>query len=449
MNVDSDDHFQPGAFVRSTRKRRILLASAVAAICFVVYLANGRTLEIRQGFDTIPNRLLPFSILGYGTVTADPFRDDFQSIGGFRGYFQERRGSLVSFYPIGTVWVALPYYLPSYLYLEATGRTTHDRLFRASEPAEKFAASAIAATAVAILFLLLSRTSGQGTSLVVALAFGLGTLMWAVASQALWQHGPAVLCLLLGLSFLMASRSGFRVFAAGFFLGVMFSVRPPTVPFLLAGVLCLILTERTLTLIRHCALFGTGVLLSVLPTLINNCYYYGNLTGGYSAVSAQFRADRILEGLTGLLLSPNRGLLVFTPLVIPGFVGCAVAMASPRKHPALFAFSWAAAFYLIFHASFYTWAGGWTFGPRYTIEILPVLALASTLTARWMGRRSVRLVVAALFLWSLLVQVNGAIMYPASSWNARMSPDMEAAAWNFEHILLWEDFKAWLDLQSR
>src|SRR5688572_11963694 len=84
-----------------------LQATLIFAASLALYLANGKTVPFEQGFDSIPNRLIPFSILRYGTVTMDPFREAFARHGGARGYAQERRGALVSFYPIGTPIVAL------------------------------------------------------------------------------------------------------------------------------------------------------------------------------------------------------------------------------------------------------------------------------------------------------------------------------------------------------
>ena len=40
---------------------------------FALYLANGKVSQHLQSGDTIPNRLLPFSLLRFGTITADPF----------------------------------------------------------------------------------------------------------------------------------------------------------------------------------------------------------------------------------------------------------------------------------------------------------------------------------------------------------------------------------------
>src|ERR1051326_7161135 len=52
-------------------------ALLVALLCFTAYLSNGRTLPLDMGGDTIPTRLIPFSILRYGEVTVAPVRPYF------------------------------------------------------------------------------------------------------------------------------------------------------------------------------------------------------------------------------------------------------------------------------------------------------------------------------------------------------------------------------------
>ncbi len=48
-----------------------------------------------------------------------------------------------------------------------------------------------------------------------------------------------------------------------------------------------------------------------------------------------------------------------------------------------------------------------------------------------------------LVLASVLVEIDGAVCYPASSWHARMAAYPEAS-WDFRHPMLLEDFRTWL-----
>ena len=404
-------------------------------LCLAAYLANCRISP--PAGDNVPNRLLPFSILGYRTLTLDPFRE--QVIGDPAHYYvQYRRSSVVSLYPVGAAFLALPVYLPCYIWLRARGHDSPSWLFEASKRAEKLAAASLAAASV-------------------ALVFGLGSGMWAIASQLLWQHGPGVLCILLGMFFLALPRRGpaaeqapgatgtaaAKDAMAGFCLGMAFAVRPHNALFLAAGAAFLWLRGDALGLRRSALLcFVLGSLPPIVGTLAYNLYYYGMPLGGYNQFTSYFKPKVAAAGLAGLLLSPNRGLLAFSPAALLGLWGLALAFRRWRSEPLLASFGAAAVLYALLHACTTTWAGGGSFGPRYLTETLPILGLAAGLVVPALNFWGLA---GALLLagWSVLVEIDGAVCYPASSWHARMMGYPEAN-WDSRHLMLVEDFQTWL-----
>ena len=88
-----------GLFTHPTATRLFLIA-------LLVYNANGRQLGAA---DTIPSRLLPYSILREGNFDLDEFR--FLYAHGVPAYLFQSRGHLVSQYPPGPAILALPFYL--------------------------------------------------------------------------------------------------------------------------------------------------------------------------------------------------------------------------------------------------------------------------------------------------------------------------------------------------
>ncbi len=153
--------------------------------------------------------------------------------------------------------------------------------------------------------------------------------------------------------------------------------------------------ERSRVIAAFCA--GAAAILAV--PLLYNLHYFGNVLGGYGGKQQGIQLGFLAKGLPGLLASPNRGLLVFTPVAIVGIFGMIRALRRPSKDPVLAAFSIAAIAFALLHAAFYTWAGGWSFGPRYLTELMPILALASasilpkirkTADSRWASLRSGR-----------------------------------------------------------
>ena len=423
-------------------------------LCLAAYLANCRISP--PAGDNVPNRLLPFSILGYRTLTLDPFRE--QVIGDPAHYYvQYRRSSVVSLYPVGAAFVALPVYLPCYIWLRARGHDSPSWLFEASKRAEKLAAASLAAASVALLFVMLRQRVSAGAAAAIALVFGLGSGMWAIASQLLWQHGPGVLCILLGMFFLALPRRGpaaeqapgatgtaaAKDAMAGFCLGMAFAVRPHNALFLAAGAAFLWLRGDALGLRRSALLcFVLGSLPPIVGTLAYNLYYYGMPLGGYNQFTSYFKPKVAAAGLAGLLLSPNRGLLAFSPAALLGLWGLALAFRRWRSEPLLASFGAAAVLYALLHACTTTWAGGGSFGPRYLTETLPILGLAAGLVVPALNFWGLA---GALLLagWSVLVEIDGAVCYPASSWHARMMGYPEAN-WDSRHLMLVEDFQTWL-----
>lgn len=415
-------------------------------LCLACYLANGRTLPLYRGGDTIPHRLLPFSILRFGTLTLDPFREDLRAAtGGIPWYINEQRGHLVSAYPIGAGIIALPVYVPVYLGLAATGEVSSARLFAASEMAEKIASSVLAATAVVIFYLTLLRQVAPATAFWAAVAFGLGSSMWATASQLLWQHGPVTLVLTAALWLLLRpARPPWSLALAGLLLGLAVLARPSALFLWLAGFACTLTGGGTL---RERLLRMVPFLAAGLPLLAGsfgyNWFYFRAPFGGYGALTGFFSGSRPMLGVAGLLVSPNRGLLVFTPIALLGILGIARALARPLREPVVALFGLAALSHLALLGSYGVWPGGWSFGPRYLVDILPILGLAGAQIWPGLSRLGKRLTRVAL-VWSVLVQINGAFCYPASGWNSRAGDRMEEAAWNPRDFELWEDFRAWL-----
>ncbi|HXO25997.1 MAG TPA: hypothetical protein VOA80_01505 [Thermoanaerobaculia bacterium] len=431
-------------------RRSLLIGLCLGVVCLAAYLANSRLYPAAG--DVMSTRLIPFALLGWGTLTLEPFRDEFMAQGPLDWFVQDRGGSLVSLFPVGAAVVALPVYIPCYLWLRAHGHDSPLYLFKASPVAEKLAASAIASLCVAVLFLLLCRRLSARTAAAVALAFGLGTSMWTISSQNLWQHGPGVLCLLLGMLALELPRSGSTLVAAGLFLGMAVAVRPQNGLFLAAAAAYLwVRGESRGHSMRAVLRLALGSLLPLAAMTAYNLRYYHILLGGYGGLYGQelftrfIRPTRLLQGFSGLLLSPNRGLLMFSPVVVLGCWGMARALRRWRSEPLLAAFSGAALAYALLHASFTTWWGGWCFGPRFLTETLPVLAVASSLVVPSLSAwgRAAALLLAA---WSILIQLVGAVCYPASSWDARMMPrtKMEAEMWDYRHLEVLEDFQTWL-----
>src|SRR5262249_13357800 len=87
---------------------------------------------------------------------------------------------------------------------------------------------------------------------------------------------------------------------------------------------------------------------------------------------ANFRGNPYV-GLAGLLISPSRGLLVFSPFFVFVVLAIAPAWVRRRDQPLPLALGIGALALLLVTAKWTIWWGGHSFGYRLLIEMLPAL----------------------------------------------------------------------------
>ena len=112
------------------------------------------------------------------------------------------------------------------------------------------------------------------------------------------------------------------------------------------------------------------------------------LVGQPLATFQPFQWGNPLDGLVGLLLGPERGLLCFAPLLLLALAGFALPRRS-EEPPGLGACAALAFFgYLAISACWVDWRGGTSYGTRLLLPALPALVIP---LRRWQERLSVRL----------------------------------------------------------
>ena len=149
--------------------------------------------------------------------------------------------------------------------------------------------------AIAMVFfgLTLSRVMpGRATLLAMAVG-GLGTGAWSVASDRLWQHGPAMMCISIGTYF--ASRDRFVASGLAFGAGVL--IRPHTVVVAALIGIAVAINRRS---IREMLALGTASFLGVVALVLYNNAVFGDLSisGGYGGGFA----DRVVGSSLVLLV---------------------------------------------------------------------------------------------------------------------------------------------------
>jgi len=351
-----------------------VIALLLAIVSFVVFNANGRLISAA---DTYAARYLPFSILRNHSVLLDPIVSPVALgrtppvAGGEDGtafwIMRGRDQHLVSKYPLVVPLIVAPLYLPAVRYLDSIAWDTHifEKMARIME---KLCASLIAATSVALLYLLLRRRSSPRTAILLSLVFAFGTTAWVISSQALWMHGVAQLLIIATMWLITGPSTPIRVAVAGFLCALIAANRPPDA--ILAAALGLYglwwAGKRWAWLVLSGA-------VPVIFTLVYNLELVGHVAGAYAlSVHPSDFNDSFTEGVAGLLVSPTRGLFIFSPFLL--FVPCLLLYALRERSARGLTLALCAAMVVqIGGYAMVDWRQGIAWGPRWLTDMVPLL----------------------------------------------------------------------------
>jgi len=375
--------------------------------CLLVYNLNMRAISAG---DTYPARYLPFAILQYHTVFLDPVATVTAQGRGDTAFWMVPRpnGHILSLYPIVAPVLVAPLYVPAVGYLHLRG-WTEARLDHVARIMEKLSASFVAALSAALLYLVLRRRTTSGTALLLTVAYAFGTTTWVISSQALWQHGMAQLFLIAALLVVTARCTAPRSLALGVLCGLLVCNRPPD------GILAAALGAYGLFWAgpRRIWVLFAGSALATAPVLFYNLRFMGHIAGGYGLPARpNFFHHDLLQGAAGLLVSPTRGLLIYSPFLL--FAGLALLHRPRDRGERLLTLALTAGVviqFLLYAKA--DWRGGLSWGPRHLSDILPMLIwlmVPAVAALRGIGRVCFVMAVAV----SIAIEAIGAFAY--SSW---------------------------------
>lgn len=362
-----------------TRKpMRDLWASLLIGICcVVVYNVNGRAISAG---DAIPARYLPFAILKHGTVRLDPIANvtsqgrtlpkDPRNLEGAFWMLPTPGGHWVSLYSVVLPVLTSPLYVPAVVYLNRTG-WTDGHIDHVARVMEKLTASLISALSASLLYVLLRRRADPWLAALLTVAYAFGTSTWVISSQALWQHGLAQLLIIGVMLCVTAAPTIPRIVTAGLLCGLIVGNRPPDA--VLAGALGV---YALFWAGWRAPLFAIASLVPVALVVYYNVTIVGALVGGYGLIGEiSFMRDDarwMLWGVAGLLVSPTRGLLVFSPFLLFLVLAWRHLPAERAERGLTLAIVVGVAAQIIGYSKT-DWRAGLSWGPRFLTDLVPLL----------------------------------------------------------------------------
>jgi hypothetical protein len=396
---------------KQDRRRALLLA----VLAFIVYNANFRV--IFSG-DCFPARFLPFAILKAGSLTLDPVLEAVRQ-GYPSPYWVEKSitGTHVSLFPIVVPVLVTPLCVPAAVVLRLL-EWREPYLSMVAEVMEKVSSSVIASISVAFVFLLVRRRLDTGRAMLLSVAYAFATNTWVTGSQALWQHGTGELLIVIALLCATGELTRGRAFLVGIACALGIMNRPPDL-LLFAPVLLetIVRARADRSLPRVGAAVALGLVVASAPFVAYNLAAYGLPGGGYQylfqhrpGTHSQFVKAPLLPALAGLLFSPAKGLLFYSPFLLflagrlkrdPGGIG-------DRRFSLLLGAGVAAHVFLYSRTD---WRGGYSYGPRYLVDLLPILVFLLVPVVRALERKGL-VVFAVCVSLGAGIQAVGAFCYP-------------------------------------
>lgn len=457
---------------RKQRRTRWILAGILALACTVVY--DYQRFENTSG-DTISARYWPVSILKHHTLTLNPFKKDLEGV------------AYASLY-LGDTWLPradagmLPATLPFYALMDLLNvggeDWTHDRISQVS----RWNAIVLATASVLILFFFLARLVPVPIAFISATLFAFGTWQWSLGAQGLSSQTVAVFILVLTLPVMWncctKNRNQDLVFLA--LLNVwLWSTRPSDIPLVAPAILFLLAKKR---LQPYLLVAG----LSAALVCLGQDVVYGT-PGGWRFLlrnsSLAFSPNdqtwdwNFLPGFFGLLFSPNRGAIVFFPLLLlvpylwfklgpwtefQGLIRDAFRLRllagwrnDQQKLKIRVSFSLilicGSVLYFLSIAVVTFWHSTWSYGPRYLYDLLPwvwpflTLAFWKLLTAK---KKSERLLPSWLLPVMILFALQGVVVhwlghrnFDIYVWNFKRHTD-SARAWDYKDFMMIDVWNA-------
>jgi hypothetical protein len=347
-------------------------------------------------------------------------------------------GHEYSIFPIGTALVAVPFvwaldqiFIPvlikfpgvkTYIQQRAAyyneTKLSYD-LLSLHHGVELLIASFLCALTVGLLYLLMKQWLNWQYALLIALIFAFSTSVWSTASRALWQHGPSMLMLTLSLYLVvLAEKSPKTIVYTGLPLAFAFVIRPTnSIP-----IVCL----SIYILLNYQAYFLRFILWAIpiaFGLAIYNFSVYNALISPYSSPGRILANSAFTEALLGQLVSPARGLFIYSPVLLFAlYAGFTQAIFRPR-HLNFYALLSIILHWLVI-AHFPHWWGGHSFGPRLFTDTLPLwmLLLAQFVQIFRHYSRLTQWCVGSLLvltiLWSSWVHYQGAHVWATYAWNS-------------------------------
>jgi hypothetical protein len=343
--------------------------------------------NINYGSDPKLTLVVTQSILENGTIYLNAYQDDILIDQPFSTYVDNLvllpyNGRYYHYFPLGPSVLSLPFVWVANL-------RGWDMLTTDNYALQRLLAAASSVLLFWLSFALARCYVSPWPSLLLGATAVLGSSLLSTIGIGLWSINFGTLFIALALLLLAQYDSGRLPDPAPLLLGVLlfltFFVRASAVAFIVAVLLYLLWRDW-----RHFGKTAVVAATCLFLFLLWSRWEFGQWIPAYYALG-RLQVERIAVwvGVLGNLVSPSRGIFVFSPFLVLGFVGLLGYRAFRRPHRLVWAIVLWFALHLLITARAASWWGGWSFGPRLLTETVPGLFLLLVISwHEWQPRLS-------------------------------------------------------------
>lgn len=405
-------------------------------ISLIIYMINFRPLGTG---DTITNVYVAISLIKEHNFDLNEFKDYNYGV-------VEYNNKKLPIYPVLTPIISAPFLFLPEVFFHISRNLVVEKGIIIANYLGKSIATFLTSLSVIFIYSSLKLLTKEKYALFITMIYAFATPVWTICSQGLWSHTTVVFFLSIAVYFFVRGQKDKKYITyAALPLTLAFLSRPP--------VFFILLIMSFYVLFRFRALFKNFMVLMVPPLLFlavyNHTHFGSIISSGYSRNPYYFfvyMRGNFLEGFLGQLISPSRGIFIYSPILIFSLYGMYKYL---KDRNTLFIYFLLSIFSVIFIYSYYLiWYGGHSFGNRYITDVMPLLILF--LVPSFDLMRSNRLISIVFYLllgFSVFVQFEGAFI-ATGIWHSVFNIDSvdTSGLWSWEnnqiiYELLHNEFK--------
>lgn len=416
-------------------RQKTITAGVAAGIFIVVLFSHFVSRNITSG-DSAYSIHTAMSIIKDGNIDLDEYEEVIKARTNQLYTVKQLNGHYYYAYPVGAPVLSIPIVflvnevLPPLLdSFPSVEKYVRNRVNLQSVPidpesihslVEVFIASIwIALTAICLYFVALNFV-GARIALLVVFIFAFCTGAWSSASRALWPHAPSMFMLALTLLIIIRSdKKPHLIWLSSIPLAFSYIIRPTNIISVIVFTVFVFFRYRKFFL-----RYFSGLVIPLGMHFIFSYKTYGALISPTYMSQGFTPGPNFAEGLFGVLISPSRGLFIFSPIFLFVFLGVFLKIKKNQFATydnyllAILFFHW------LMIGIFPRWWAGWSFGPRYFSDVIPFLIyfLLPTLklpkTLKGAKKWAYNSLFACFVIFGFFVHFRGAMHRDVLYWNA-------------------------------